>query len=122
VRQFHYDLANQLSALRNKGVLIIGSGNIVHNLQLANFSKTVKPYDWAIEFDEKIKKHLVDGNHRAIINYEQFGEAARLSVPTNDHYLPLMYVIANQEKNEKLSFPIEGMAFASGSMRSVRIG
>jgi len=120
--QYHYDLAKQLSSLRKKGVLIIGSGNIVHNLQLARMGDDVPPFDWAIEFDEKIKAFLESNNHQGIIDYQKLGEAAKLSVPTPDHYFPLLYTIAMQEDSEKLSFPIEGMAFGSGSMRSVRIG
>ena len=119
--QYHYDLAVELRSLRNKGVLIIGSGNIVHNLQLANFGAT-EPYDWATEFDEKIKGFLLNHDHQQIIDYQNHGSVAKLSVPTPDHYYPLMYTLGLDEKNEELNFPVEGMAFGSGSMRCVRIG
>jgi 4,5-DOPA dioxygenase extradiol len=114
--QYHYDLARELRELRKKGVMIIGSGNIVHNLRLLNFSG--QPYDWATEFDEKIKSFLVDQNHPGIIQYDKLGNAARMSVPTNDHYLPLIYSIAQQEKNEQVSFFNEKTDMGSVSMRS----
>lgn len=119
--QYHYDLAKELSSLKEKGVLIIGSGNIVHNLQMANFGAT-EPYSWATEFDEKIKGFLLNHNHQPIIDYQKHGNAAKLSVPTPDHYYPLMYTLGLEGKNENLTFPVEGMAFGSGSMRCVRIG
>ena len=86
--QYHYELARELRALRKKGVMIIGSGNIVHNLRLLNFSG--QTYDWATEFDQKIKTFLVDRNHHGIIQYDKLGNAAQMSVPTPDHYLPLI--------------------------------
>ena len=119
--QYHYDLAKELSSLREKGVLIMGSGNIVHNLQLANFSAT-EPYDWATEFDEKIKGFLLNHDHQQIIDYKNHGSSAKLSVPTPDHYYPLMYTLGLDDKTQDLTFPVEGMAFGSGSMRCVRIG
>ncbi len=118
--QYHYDLAKELSALRKKGVLIIGSGNIVHNLGMVNWNG--KPYDWAIEFDEKIKKLIDEQNHSAIINYDKLGKIAQLAVPTNDHYLPLLYSLALQEKNETISYFNEKCEMGSVSMRSVKIG
>ena len=114
--QYHYELAQELRELRKKGVMIIGSGNIVHNLHLLNFSG--KPYDWATEFDEKIKSFLVDKNHEGIIQYDKLGNAARMSVPTHDHYLPLIYSIAQQEKHEEVSFFNEKTDMGSVSMRS----
>ncbi len=118
--QYHYDLAKELSALRKKGVLIIGSGNIVHNLGMIDWGG--KAYDWAIEFDEKIKNYINDGNHSAIINYEKMGKIAQLAVPTNDHYLPLLYSLALQEKNESLSYFNAKCEMGSMSMRSLQIG
>ncbi|MDD8016916.1 MAG: 4,5-DOPA dioxygenase extradiol [Bacteroidota bacterium] len=117
--QFHYDLAKELRELRYKGVLIIGSGNIVHNLRTINFSG--KPYDWAVEFDEKIKQLVLDKNHSPIINYKTIGDSAKLAVPTNDHYLPLLYSIALQEKNEHGTFFNEQTDLGSVSMRSLII-
>lgn len=119
--QQHYELAKDLVTLRRKGVLIMGSGNIVHNLRLADLRDNVEPYDWAVEFDEKVRTLLLEGRHDEIIRYEKLGRAAELSIPTPEHYLPLLYTIALQGKDEPVSFPIVGLAFRSGSMRSVRI-
>ena len=118
--QYHYDLAKELAALRKKGVLIIGSGNIVHNLGMIDWNG--KAYDWAIEFDEKIKKFIDSGDHSSIINYQNMGKIAQLAVPTNDHYLPLLYSLALQEKNETLSYFNAKCEMGSVSMRSVKIG
>ncbi len=117
--QYHYELAKELSALRKKGVLIIGSGNIVHNLGMIDWSG--KPYDWTIEFDSKIKQFIDEKNHSAIINYEKLGTIAKLSVPTNDHYLPLLYALALQEKNENVSYFNDKCEMGSVSMRSLLI-
>lgn len=117
--QYHYDLAKELSALRKKGVLIIGSGNIVHNLGMIDWSG--KAYDWNIEFDSKIKNFIDEQNHSGIINYEKLGKIAQLAVPTNDHYLPLLYSIALQEKNETVSYFNEKCEMGSVSMRSLII-
>lgn len=117
--QFHYDLAKELAYLRRKGVLIIGSGNIVHNLGLITFEENTKPYDWAIEFDETVKKYITEGNHLPLVTYKKLGEAAHLSIPTPDHYLPLLYTLALQEKDEQAEFFAEGVTFKSVSMRSL---
>ena len=117
--QYHYDLAKELSALRKKGVMIIGSGNIVHNLGMIDWSG--KAYDWNIEFDSKIKNFIDEQNHSGIINYEKLGKIAQLAVPTNDHYLPLLYSIALQEKNETVSYFNEKCELGSMSMRSLLI-
>ena len=118
--QYHYALAKELAALRKKGVLIIGSGNIVHNLGKIDWSG--KSYDWTIEFDAKIKKFIDDGNHQGVIQYEKLGTIAQLAVPTNDHYLPLLYSLALQEKNENISYFNEKCEMGSISMRSLKIG
>jgi 4,5-DOPA dioxygenase extradiol len=118
--QYHYDLAKQLALLRTKGVLIVGSGNIVHNLGRINWSG--KPYDWAIEFDNAIKNYIDARNHQAVIDYEMLGNAAKLSVPTNDHYLPLLYALALQEKNDGVRHFNESIDLGSASMRSLVIG
>ena len=118
--QYHYDLARELALLRTKGVLIIGSGNIVHNLGMIDWGG--KAYDWAIEFDEKIKVFMDERNHSGIINYEKMGSIAKLAVPTNDHYLPLLYTLALQEKNEIVSYFNAKCEMGSMSMRSVKIG
>lgn len=118
--QHHYDLAKELASLRKKGVLILGSGNIVHNLAMVNWNG--KPYDWAIEFDETIRKLIDAKDHAAIIGYEKLGAAAKLSVPTNDHFLPLLYALALQGNNEPVSYFNEKIDLGSASMRSVKIG
>jgi 4,5-DOPA dioxygenase extradiol len=118
--QYHYELAKELAELRSKGVMIIGSGNIVHNLRMLNFSG--QSYDWAIDFDQKMKEFIHDQNHQGIIQYEKLGSIAKLAVPTIDHYLPLIYSIALQEKNETALFFNEETDMGSVSMRSFRIG
>jgi len=117
----HYEIGKELRPLRNEGVLILGSGNLVHNLNHLNYSQSEKSADWAIEFDEAIKELLLQGDHQSILEFETLGEIAKLSVPTPEHFLPLIYIIALQEKNEKIIFPVEGMTLGSISMRSVLI-
>lgn len=119
--QEHYNLATQLSYLRRKGVLIIGSGNIVHNLRMADLRNDDQPYDWAIEFDELSRDLIKAGEHQKLINYKTLGHAANLSIPTAEHYLPLLYTLALQEKDDSISFFNEQIAFRSGSMTSVKI-
>jgi 4,5-DOPA dioxygenase extradiol len=118
--EYHYELAHELSELRKKGVLIIGSGNIVHNLRMVKFDKA-DGFDWAIEFDANIKKNLEDHDHKNIINYQHYGSAAKLAVPTNEHYLPMLYAIALQEKNENILFFNDKTLAGSISMRSMII-
>ena len=118
---FHYALGRELRALRNKGVLIVGSGNIVHNLGMAIFDDD-QAYDWAIEFDETIKQLTLAGDHDSIVPYENLGRAARLSIPTNEHYLPLLYILALQDKNEPARFFADRVTFGALSMRSLWIG
>lgn len=120
--QDHYNTGRALKILRNEGVLILGSGNIVHNLSLYKQDKDAKPYDWAEEFDTRITEFLEEESHQEIIEYESRGLIARLSVPTPEHFLPLIYLIATQEKNENVSFPVKGIVGGSLSMRSVMIG
>ncbi|MES2560801.1 MAG: 4,5-DOPA dioxygenase extradiol [Bacteroidota bacterium] len=115
---YHYNLAKELNALRNKGLLIIGSGNIVHNLGMLDWNNPhAKGYDWAVEFDEKVKANLQNHNHAPLIDYAQFGKAAQLAIPTNEHYLPMLYAAALQQKNEELKFFYEEMQMGSISMR-----
>lgn len=117
--QFHYDLAKELGFLRSKGVLILASGNIVHNLRTLKWSETdPKPYDWAVEFDELSKKLLVEKSHKPLIDWQNLGLAAQNSIPTPDHYYPLLYAIGLQSKNEEVKFIHEEMQMASVSLRS----
>lgn len=118
--EFHYDLAGQLADLRGQGILIIGSGNIVHNLGILDFEHIdAKPYDWASKFDEAVKKGLVAQDNKRLID---LGAKNPDAVPTPDHYLPMIYTIALREKAEPLSFTFEGFQHASISMRCFQIG
>lgn len=119
--EYHYELAKELQELRRKGVLIIGSGNIVHNLRMVSFDKQ-DGFDWAIEFDEKIKNAIESKDHKSIIHYEDFGSIAKLSIPTNEHYLPMLYAIALHQKGENISFFNAKNISGSISMRSLLIG
>ena len=118
---FHYELAKELRQLRDEGVLILGSGNIVHNLGMVNWDDGA-PYDWALDFDEKVKQFILSGDHKSIIHYEQFGDLARLSIPTNEHYLPLLYALGQQDDDDRITFSTETVTLGSISMRSVMIG
>jgi 4,5-DOPA dioxygenase extradiol len=103
--------------------LIIGSGNIVHNLGMFDFTNIkAKSFDWAVEFDEQVRSNLLSGNHRDLIYYMNMGKTAGLAVPTLDHYLPMIYAIALREKNEPLTFTHEGFQYGSISMRCFQIG
>ena len=117
----HYHIGQELKPLRDEGVLILGSGNIVHNLSKMSLDPKSKPFDWAIEFDARIKQFLLKGNHQAILDFESLGNIARLSVPTPEHFLPLIYIIALQETEENITFPVEGMVSGSISMRGAMI-
>lgn len=115
---YHFELAKQLGYLRNKGVLIIGSGNLVHNLGMVDFANTNGGYDWAIEFDAKVKELLNKGDFKSLVDYEKLGKSALLSIPTNDHYLPMIYPLGLTLPNENVSYLYEGMEAGSISMRS----
>lgn len=116
---FHYELGKELAFLRKKGVLIMGSGNIVHNLRYADLNRDFPAYDWCEKFDLLSKDLILASDHQALINYEKLGKDAMMSIPTPDHYYPLMYILALQEKDDEISFPVEGLTFRAGSMRSV---
>jgi 4,5-DOPA dioxygenase extradiol len=120
--QYFYDMAKQLSPLREKGILIIGSGNIVHNLRVIDMDTNARPYGWAVELDEKVKRNLLERNHKALIDCQNTDKATALSVPTLDHYLPMIFAMALQEREEKLEFIHEGFQNGSVSMRCFRIG
>lgn len=120
--QYHYDLAKELLALRKKGVLIIGSGNMVHNLGMLNWQKPDSGFDWAIEINEKFKNAIESGNHKALIEYEKFGSAAKLAIPTFDHFFPLLYVMALKQNNDKIAFFNDKVTMGSITMTSVRLG
>jgi 4,5-DOPA dioxygenase extradiol len=122
--QYHYELARELSALRKKGVLIMGSGNMVHNLRMVAWDKLDSPYgfDWAVEMNEVFKNKILNGDHKPLINYEALNKGARLAIPTPDHYYPLMYTLGLQGKGEEVSIFNDKLMAGSLSMTSVRIG
>lgn len=123
--QYHYELAKELAALRRKGVLIVGSGNMVHNLRMVAWDKVDQPeygYDWSIEMNTLFKKHITDGNHPALIDYEKLSKSAKLAIPTPDHYYPLLYTLALQEKNDQPLFFNDKVVMGSLTMTSVKIG
>ena len=119
--QAQYDLASKLSPLRQKGVLIIGSGNMVHNLGVRR-ANGAAPYDWAAEFYSQAKKFIEKGDHKSLVEYERLGRAARLSIPTNEHYLPLLYALALQKPGEPIRFFNEEIISGSISMMGLQIG
>ena len=116
---YHYRLGQVLRKLRRKGVLIIGSGNIVHNLRMLDWQNlSARPYDWAIEFDATVKQYLDQRQFDKLIRYHELGTVARLSVPTNDHYLPMLYLLGLMEPDERIHYALEGFQYAGISMRS----
>ncbi len=118
----HYELARELSVLRNKGILIIGSGNMVHNLRMLDWNKPDAGFDWADEADETFRKWIAERNHHALNTFSKGGRALELSVPTPEHFLPLLYILGMQEKTEEASFFNTKTIMGSISMTSVRIG
>lgn len=120
---FHYEIGKMLAPLREEGFLIIGSGNLVHNLRAYDWSRRLaEPFDWAVRFEERVRELLLAADDNPLINYRTLGNDAMLSIPTPDHYLPLLYVIACRKEGEKLSFPVKGIDGGSISMLSVQIG
>lgn len=123
--QYHYDLAKQLAVLRRKGILIIGSGNMVHNLGMVAWDKMNDPgfaFDWATEANNKMKKFITEYNHQPLIHYKEQGTAFDLAIPTPDHYFPMIYALALQDKEESLSFFNDKAVMGSLTMTSFRIG
>ena len=123
--QYHFELAQKLTKLRDKGILIIGSGNIVHNLGLVdfhNFHKDDYGFDWAIEARSTFNHYLLNGDFQSLIDYQKESRAIKLAIPTPDHYLPLIYTLGLKQKNEELSLFNDKLLAGSLSMTSVRIG
>jgi 4,5-DOPA dioxygenase extradiol len=123
--QAHFELAQKLQSLRNKGILIIGSGNMVHNLRMvdwANFDKDNYGFDWAIEAREKINKNIIDGDFANLINYQKQGKAFDLAIPTPDHFLPLLYTLGLKNESENIQLFNDKLLAGSLSMTSVKIG
>jgi 4,5-DOPA dioxygenase extradiol len=114
----HFELGEALKPLREMGVLIIGSGNIVHNLWSISPETDVQAFDWAQEFDSTVKELLLKGEYKKLIDYEKLGKAAKLSIPTSEHYLPMLYILGLKEKEEEVSFVHESIQNGSISMRT----
>lgn len=120
---FHFEVGRKLAPLREEGVLIVGSGNLVHNLHTYAWGRhTPEPYDWAVRFETDAKQMMLAGEYKPLIDYERLGPEALLSIPTLDHYLPLLYVIGTRQANEPITFPVEGVDGGSISMLAVQVG
>jgi 4,5-DOPA dioxygenase extradiol len=122
--EYHFELAKQLSDLRYKGILIVGSGNIVHNLRLVdypNFDKDNYGYDWAIEARETINNYVLDGNYKPLFDYERQSKALQLAIPTPEHFLPLIYTLGLKDEKDELSLFNDKLVAGSLSMTSVKI-
>ncbi len=121
--QWHYDFAKELAPLRDEGILVCGSGNIVHNLEaFAWGNQSRDPFDWALRFGQRARELIVARDHPLLAGYESMGRDALLSAPTPEHFLPLLYVLASQNADDKVTFPVEGFDGGSISMLSVMIG
>lgn len=119
---WHYQLARELNVLRNKGVLIIGSGNMVHNLSVMNWKTPEKGYDWAEEANQTLKNLIANNDHQSLTNYKDLGAEVRQSIPTPEHYLPLLYILGLKADDEKVQFFNDKTVFGSISMTSLLIG
>ena len=118
---YHYELGRALKPLRKRGVIILGSGNIVHNLRMMCWED--RAYDWAAEFDATAQRLIVAGDHRALVDYGALERSASLSVPMrNEHYLPLLYALGLQDEGEGVQFFTDRVTYCAISMRSLRIG
>jgi 4,5-DOPA dioxygenase extradiol len=119
----HLQLARRLRPLRDDGVLVLGSGNVVHNLHAYSWGRvSVEPYDWGVRFEGRLRSLIDAGDVDAVAAYEALGEDAALSAPTPEHFLPLLYVLAQHEGGEPISFPVEGFDGGSVSMLAVKVG
>ena len=120
---FHFELGKRLATLRDEGILIAGSGNLVHNLHTYAWGKhSLEPYDWAVRFETLAKELMTAGNFEPLINYETLGRDALLAIPTPDHYLPLLYVLGTKREGDEITFPVEGVDGGSISMLTIQVG
>jgi 4,5-DOPA dioxygenase extradiol len=120
---FHFEIGRKLAPLRGEGVLIVGSGNLIHNLHAYAWGQHMPdPYDWAVRFETEAKGLLISGEDKALVNYETLGREALLAIPTPDHYLPLLYVIGARQDTDAVTFPVEGVDGGSISMLCVQVG
>jgi len=118
----HYVLGQRLAPLRDERVLILGSGGIVHNLARVDWANASPPPPWAVDFDERVRSRLLEGDDSALVHYEQLGEGARLAVPTPEHYLPLMYVLGSRRPGDAAAIPVTGFDLGTISMTAVVLG
>lgn len=120
---YHYEIGKQLSKLRDKGVLVIGSGNLVHNLGQVDWNNTGKTFDWALEFDTRFTEWINKGDHASAVDYQRIlGNTAKMAHPSYDHLLPLFYILGLQQKNEKVTWFNDRIDMGSISMRSMIVG
>jgi 4,5-DOPA dioxygenase extradiol len=121
--EFHFETGRRLRPLRKEGVLVIGSGNIIHNLRAYRWDDPdAAPFEWALRFESEARRLMLEGNGHALVDFMLLGEDARLASPTPDHLLPLLYILGLQGENEPVSFPVEGLEGGALSMLSVRVG
>ncbi len=119
---FHFEVGKRVSPLRDEGVLIVGSGNLVHNLRTYAWGRpAVEPYEWAVRFETDARNLMLAGEPRPLIDYKDLGPDALLAIPTPDHYLPLLYVLGTKQQGETISFPVEGVDGGSISMLAVQV-
>jgi 4,5-DOPA dioxygenase extradiol len=120
---FHFELGQRLAPLRDEEVLIVGSGNVVHNLHTYAWGRhTPEPYDWAVRFEDQAKQLMTSAGFDPLINYESLGRDALLAIPTPDHYLPLLYVLGAKRPGDSITFPVQGIDGGSVSMLTVQVG
>jgi len=120
--EYHYELAKELSSFRKKGVLIIGSGNMVHNLRVVDWRNPDKGYDWANAANDQFKKLILANDHKALIHYKDLGAEIQQSIPTPEHYLPMLYILGLKQENEQITFFNDKTVLGSMSMTSFQIG
>jgi 4,5-DOPA dioxygenase extradiol len=119
---FHYEVGRRLRPLRDERILVMGSGNVVHNLHTYAWGRPVEPYDWGVRFEAVARDLMLEGEHAPLIDYASLGDDALRAIPTPEHYLPLLYVLGAAHENEPVTFPVEGMDGGSVSMLAVQLG
>lgn len=119
---FHYEVGRKLAQLRDEGVLIVASGNLIHNLRTYAWGNPHEVYDWAQRFETEAKGLLLGGDHQALVDYQRLGRDAALAIPSADHYLPLLYVLGTHQSADRMAFPVEGIEGGSLSMLAVEVG
>jgi len=120
---FHFEVGKKLATLRDQAILIMGSGNLVHNLHTYGWGRQIPdPYDWAIRFETTARQMIMTGDYESLLDYERVGPDALLSIPTPDHYFPLLYILGSRRDGEAVAFPVEGVDGGSISMLTVKVG